>query len=1266
MQVALGIDASQAAAGASQWVSTLSGINESIDSSIVKMVEWNAKAKQMKATFETTFASGKVVSSSYEQDLRPTIRGKANQNYGNVSFGGNKIIEDSLPQVETLSEKLQKLKDKFMNIAMIQVFRNAISELSSAFMAGAKAAIEFEAKIAEIRTISQDMGLSTGEWANSLEKLSNKFGVSNLDVAAAAYETLSNQVARGAQVFSFLNTALEFSKVTQASAMDSVNLLTSALNSFQMGAERADYVSAVLFKTIDLGRVKASEIANTFGRVAQMAAAVGVSLEETSASLVVLTSAGIKPAEAMTLVTNVMQKLLRPSEEMKALLASWGTPTAEAAISTFGYVGVLKKLEEASHGSATEMANLFHEIRAGRGAVGLSLFGDIEGTIEKIKTESEQSYEVAKKITEASPARTIQREFTTIKNFFIEFGRTGLEVITTFSNKYMSLSDIVANGTKLIIASGAGWVVYKSYVLAGAIATGVYNVATGAATVTQVGFMGMLTKTQVTLGTLITSYGAATVRLGAFAAAAALAYGLYDRFDKINSVGSGPLLQKMQEETLKKITAAPSNAAQNQANETKSQIDALFGSVLNNLSRSYTLATSNLTRLRQEAHQLGTDLRVAFDMGVNRLKADINDISRTIGEIKSAIKSNEKFAVDFGEKIEDAFFNQTLKYANEAQQIQLLQGKIESLNGSIERNAAIAANPANGWERQRDAIEKFKAEANQLIPLYIQMDDKLKAYAEQQARWAAQQNQYYNHTSDPVWLNANAMLERLRQNLESAGALVNRSTQQINAGLTETARLQQEILVKKKAELDMLEKSAKDYMDIQKAFETGAIEKDPRFQTQGSYDPKKAAAAFREASRTLTALAGAQATYFVEFWKKQQEVETNILQQGLEQRSIIKIKAMQNDVLKQKKAMDEAAQAAADAQKTGIKNIFDETSGSLTTVGQALDKFRDVFNFFGEGFFGKILGSLDKGYDSTIVSKAQQDLKGAIDTFNQLKQIDISTPAGLEQFNKTLADLQMKLPTLKADLISFLSAIKGTGVDLNKIYIKNPTLDKPGVTAQELFDKLQQSLAATGQFSEAITDSKNKADALQKEVADTFGAMASSNEAFKGIIQGGSITQVSLQTNFSNISTEIQGTIDKANALAQTIIDRLANIGPINIPVNIIPNTDGMNFELPPIDDQFYASGGRVNGPRGSDTIPAWLTKGEFVMNREATSRFYSQLVAMNSSVRPGYYSQGGYVTTKVGDIHVNMTSTGSAERDVRNFAGRLRREIKRGTIRLN
>jgi len=86
-----------------------------------------------------------------------------------------------------------------------------------------------------------------------------------------------------------------------------------------------------------------------------------------------------------------------------------------------------------------------------------------------------------------------------------------------------------------------------------------------------------------------------------------------------------------------------------------------------------------------------------------------------------------------------------------------------------------------------------------------------------------------------------------------------------------------------------------------------------------------------------------------------------------------------------------------------------------------------------------------------------------------------------------------------------------------------------------------------------------------------------------------------------------------------------------------------------------------AGGPVGTDTVPAWLSPGEFVVNATSARRFASQLVAMNSGT-PVYRDSGGIVNTTIGDIVVNAAprpmQTG------REVLTAIRRELRRGSGR--
>lgn len=88
-----------------------------------------------------------------------------------------------------------------------------------------------------------------------------------------------------------------------------------------------------------------------------------------------------------------------------------------------------------------------------------------------------------------------------------------------------------------------------------------------------------------------------------------------------------------------------------------------------------------------------------------------------------------------------------------------------------------------------------------------------------------------------------------------------------------------------------------------------------------------------------------------------------------------------------------------------------------------------------------------------------------------------------------------------------------------------------------------------------------------------------------------------------------------------------------------------------------FATGG---ANRGTDTIPAMLSNKESVINARASSRFFSQIQAMNAGQNPVYRSTGGNVTN-VGDINVSVNNTTSSPVNGRSLVNDLRREIRKG-----
>jgi len=158
------------------------------------------------------------------------------------------------------------------------------------------------------------------------------------------------------------------------SASQSVDLMTTVLNAYSLEATDAAYVSDVLFKTIKMGKTTGPELALSFGRVASMAAAAAIPLEDMAAATVALTRAGLKTDEAMTALRQVINKIVNPTEAAQKAVERLGLTmfSEETLKQEGGLIKILAELAEKAKYTSKDLKMFFEIIRNIRAVTGLA------------------------------------------------------------------------------------------------------------------------------------------------------------------------------------------------------------------------------------------------------------------------------------------------------------------------------------------------------------------------------------------------------------------------------------------------------------------------------------------------------------------------------------------------------------------------------------------------------------------------------------------------------------------------------------------------------------------------------------------------------------------------------------------------------------------------------------------------------------------------------------------------------------------------------
>ena len=265
-----------------------------------------------------------------------------------------------------------------------------------AFRKIATQALEYEKALAEVRTISQGLGIDNQKLQKDLLLVSGQFGTTAAAQAKAFYQIISAGVTDAAKAQSLLISANKLAIGGLTSTEGAIDLLTSAVNSFQKSNLSGERAADILFGTVRLGKTTIEELQGSLGQILPTASALGISFEDTNAALAQLTTRGVSTSEAVTQLNAVFTAVLKKQETAKTLGPEVAKAFSLQALQTKGLTGFLRDLNGALGGSETKLVKLLGRAEGARAIITLAA-DSFEGLDDKVKqlTNSQGSADAA-------------------------------------------------------------------------------------------------------------------------------------------------------------------------------------------------------------------------------------------------------------------------------------------------------------------------------------------------------------------------------------------------------------------------------------------------------------------------------------------------------------------------------------------------------------------------------------------------------------------------------------------------------------------------------------------------------------------------------------------------------------------------------------------------------------------------------------------------------------------------------------------------------
>lgn len=1111
---------------------------------------------------------------------------------------------------------------------------NAISQAMSQSFNDAK---EFQLQISEIRTITDDTFNSFDKAAQAVRGVSDAFNIPLGQVGEGLYQTISNQIQGAASQMAVLESSAKLAKVGVADFDDTVSLLTGTINAFELDAQDADRVSAVLFKTVEKGRTRISELASSFGTVAPLAKEAGLSFEELAASFATVTINGVDTAKAATQLRGIINAFIKPTDAMAQVLAEAGFASGETAIKVLGFAGAMDLIQQASGGSATKLAELIPRVRGLSGAMVLARNEgqDLKDNLEELINVTNELIDEKLELRIETGAEKLERELNQIKNAFtVDFGQSIVNAAGAVS-RFLNLGDNMAILIKGLIPAIVGL---------GAVLL-VYGGAAAFAAAKTIVLAGSFT-------TLTAGLGALPLVI---IAAVAAAYGLAKAIEASTSAANDAAARGARErhaEQLKDERKARNEIVQG----TIQQLEKQFNAASKYVADIRALMSKRVQAWKESNKKIQEDTNAVFDGILSANKKLVDDLAQSrddanarAADASSNIASLQATAADEAFKFENRRFNAVQQTSRlEQRSLQLARQGSEALRSARSdadreaANAILQRAQAFSQEAQSQADATGNAALiNRVFQSRLGIINQIVAAEEEQVR---------RQKAAAAEAERNRQIEQKRVN-ELASAILKAQNAQAKFNVeSDPAKRQaaQEEFLKSLAEVDRLAipkdglikaDQFMDYANFRQNLLDNMVELEQRgIDVRATISGDRLNALAKEIedtwakaielgiSKGMEAGLGRDAARGIYFSGPSLEALDKL------QEAIIEQKDASIAAVKKEEALKQASEDMAGAVKE-MEAIQNRNTTALEKVGKGLLGLPAVLSATVEGL-GKATGLQDEtSFDTAekVFSLQQKTLALAKQLADPENNITVEQlQERLDVFNRLRDEIsnapQATLRLIKKEEIAQLDASIGV---LDNMLQKMREANTLGAETRQL----NQEALQTG----GVEQARQKVEADRQSKQELEGGKQATDGQVSGLSQA-----VSQSNQLASNAERYAAAMNSVQPAQGTATARL-----------------GRYFT------RYFAGGGFA--PRGTDTIPAMLSPGEFVVNAKSTRKFFSQLQAINAGRMPVYRQEGGPVSqTTVGDINVTVNGAGkSNDQTGRTIARSLRRELRRNTSSL-
>jgi len=343
-----------------------------------------------------------------------------------------------------VGKELGSIKASFIGNLGANLVTKSFDLLSDAFGKVIRDGREFSRAIAEINSTLPATSRVTDNQKKALAELSERFGTSATAQAKGFFEVVSNGVENTATAFNILKAANNAALSGLVDINTATRLITSTFNAYSSSGTTAAEVTDTLVAVTQASGVKFEELAQSMGRVTNIAAQSGVTIGELGGSIAFLNSRSLTSEQAITGLAGVLSDVSKPTKEAASEAARLGLQFNVAALQSKGLVGFLKDVTEKTNGNVASLRQLFADQRSANAviAIATSEFSKYEEVINKVTNSQGEAARASSTVRESLDFKLDQAK-NSFNSLFITIGEKLTPAIVNATNALKLFNGIV-------------------------------------------------------------------------------------------------------------------------------------------------------------------------------------------------------------------------------------------------------------------------------------------------------------------------------------------------------------------------------------------------------------------------------------------------------------------------------------------------------------------------------------------------------------------------------------------------------------------------------------------------------------------------------------------------------------------------------------------------------------------------------------------------------------------------------------------------------